>query len=532
MSACLIENESSQLGGMSSKDSAYPASERAYFRRVYGSDRLNQLHDGHQEKAIYRYAKPWRRADLVKIQNRLTHLTCVNDPAMTAPGRSAYSLKQLKENLLLYCRKQYRSLRWNQHYQSAVDSVAADINSLLHGRCLQPMSIGAVAASEQVRKNLDKNAGFFAFETGKRSKGENLSEAVEWCEANLSKIRKEGQYGLPLVISHRSSNSKPVSKSEWKWRCRIILMQDIRALLMDGVFAIPFTALFQSIPWGEGGMTQEEVRSWIQITKQHYSRWYSSDYSKFDVSQPAWLLEDVFNRVVRPCFGHLSQDDEALFAAMRESYIHKEIHGFDGIYRADGCQLSGALTTYAYNTIVNEIIDRTVLLMQGCNISNFKSLKCGDDNLTFYPAYEPWDSETHCRLIKKYFGISTTLGPEDQGVSLRDDPKFLSRIWTDNGEERDINEVIFNLVYPERYRDYRPIKTGVSEVRAEALVLLSSCLEQDATMREYFDLDKIYADAQVSRRGIMPTYHALATLGSGFATPWLRWKFGLLPDTA
>jgi hypothetical protein len=309
-------------------------------------------------------------------------------------------------------------------------------------------------------------------------------------------------------------------------------MQDLRALLGDGRFAIPVNNLFQRIPWGEGGMTKSEVETWIHWAKHRYSRWYSSDYSKFDVSQPAWLLEDVFYKVIRPLFGSLSPEDNKLFDVMVNSYIHKEIHGMDGIYVAHGCQLSGSLFTYTINTIVNEIIDRTVLLMQGCDPSRFVSLKCGDDNLTFYDGSQPWDASKHCELIKRYFGIGTTLGPDDQGKSLVDDPVFLSRTWTDSGEKRDIYEVIFNLIYPERYRDYDPRKTGVEVVRAEALVILSSCLEQDATMREYFDLERIYRDAEIQRGDLRSTYKALAAAGTGFSTQWISWKFGLLGDTA
>lgn len=524
MNARLTEFKSSQLDGCGSCGSSYPESERAYFKRVYGSDHLHQLHDDHQEEAILRYALPWRRAELLKVQDQLTHLKCENDPRMTQPGRSAYSLKQLKDNLSLYCRKQCRSLRWNEHYQAAVKSVADDLQKLLGvGRCLQPISTEAVAKSGAFQKNLDKNAGYFAFETGRRSKGENIQEALEWCSSHELEIAKSGCYGIPLVISHRSSNSKPTGPNTWKWRCRIILMQDIRALLLDGRFAIPFTQLFINCPWGEGGMTSQEVRGWVHRARNHYDKWYSSDYSKFDVSQADWLLEDVIYKVVRPLFGQLSDLDEKLFSAMCYSYINKDIHGFDGVYHAKGCQVSGALTTYAYNTIINEIIDRTVLLMQGCNIANFHSLKCGDDNLTYYKSSEPWDRKKHCELVLRYFGINTTLGENDCGTS-KVNPKFLSRTWTDNGEERDIHEVIWNLVYPERYRNYDPAVTHVSVERAEALVLLAACLEQEATMREYFDVGAIYQAAQIERGSINNMYNALAKLGTGFKTPWLNWR--------
>lgn len=528
MDACLTKRGLSHTEGSSSNGSSYPESERAYFRRVYGSDHLDQLHDDHQEASIFRYVRKDKVTEVKRILDQLTHLSCENDPSMTGAGRSAYSLSLLAENLQLYTRKQCRSLRWNEHYQQALCTVAQEVKQLCGGEVLKPMKIEDVATSAPIVKNLKKNAGYLAFETGQRSKGENLDEAVKWCNDNMHLIAVRGAYDIPLVMSHRSSNSKPTSKTTWKWRCRVILMQDERALLLDGRFAVPFTQAFIKCPWGEGGMTQDEVRTWIAIKREHYDSFYSSDYSKFDVSQAPWLLEDVFERVVRPCFGELSDEDDALFEAMKNSYIHKDIHSFNGVIHADGCQVSGSITTYAYNTIINEIIDRTVLLMQGCDYRRFESLKCGDDNLTFYNSSSGWTKEKHCELIWKYFGIKTTLGQEDVGSTREHDPTFLSRTWTRSGERRWIYEVLWNLVYPERYRDYRPKKTGVSVRRAEALVILSSCLEQDATMREYFNFDMIYEDAQIRRGDLQSVYIALAAMGSGFRTPWLNFKFGNL----
>jgi hypothetical protein len=528
MKAFLTEVKSSQLEGCRSEGSSYPESEKRYFKRVYGSDHLDQLHDGHQEEAILRYVKPERRKEVIRRLRRLGQLTCSN-ASNIAPGRSAYSLKLLRDNLAQYKRTQVRSLRWNQHYQKALQSVAEDVKKLLPCRAtLKPMSIQAVAASEPIQRNLDKNAGYYAFETEKRSKGENLQEAVEWCSSNLALIAEKGDYGLPVVMSHRSSNSKPISDKQWKWKCRIILMQDLRALLLDGRFAVPFTTLFKDIPWGEGSMNQEDVRRWVSVSRAHYPRYYSSDYSSFDVSQAPWLLEDVMLKVVRPLFGDLSEEDEQLFNAMVHSYIHKEIHSFDGVIECYGCQLSGALTTYAYNTIVNEIVDRTSLLMQGCDLRAFTSLKCGDDNLTFYLKSQPWDREKHCYLISHFFGIKTTLEESDCGESRYSDPTFLSRTWSENGEYRNIDEVLWNLVYPERFRDYSEKKTGCKERRAEALVFLCAVEEQSATMREYFDIAKVYEDAQIKRGHIMDAYKALESMGSGFRTPWINFKFGNL----
>lgn len=526
--ACITEIGTKPEGDRS-EGSSYPESERAYFKRMYGTDHLKQLHDDHQKNAISRYALETKRRELERRLNRLDNLPCSNDPKMTAPGRSAYSLALLRENLLQYIQPHARSLRWNQHYQRALEIVARDVLALCKGRSLKPVAISEVAESEAVKRNLDKNAGYYAFETGKRSKGENLDSALEWCRDNMDRIMCQGNYGLPLVISHRSSNSKPKGDGTWKWRCRIILMQDVRALLLDGRFAIPFLNVFANIPWGEGSMSHSELENWIQLQRVHYTNFYSTDYSAFDVSQPDWLLEDVFDKIVRPCFGELSVSDQALFDAMKDSYINKEIHSFDGVLKVKGCQLSGALTTYAYNTIINQIIDTTALLVNGLDPSKFKSLKCGDDNLTFYSeGQQPWNAKQHAMVIYKYFGVKTTIGDKDMGRTDEMDPTFLSRTWTWNGAERDIDEVLWNLVYPERFRNYDPRYTHVEETRAVALVLACAVLEQPATMRKYFNVNKILSDAKTQRGDFNQTYKAVEALGSGFRTPWLNFKFGSL----
>lgn len=302
----------------------------------------------------------------------------------------------------------------------------------------------------------------------------------------------------------------------------MILMQDIRALLYDGRFAIPTITLFQGIPWGEGSMSTLDVRHWIQREREHASYWYSSDYSKFDTSQAGWLIEDVFNKVIRPLFGQLSDEDEQWFQVMVNSYIHKDIDSFDGRIHIDGCQVSGSLMTYAINTIVNEIVDRTALIMQGCDYRKFRSLKCGDDNLTYYPASEPWNARKHCEIILRYFGIRTTLGETDHGRAKDQDPHFLSRTWTRGGEWRPLIEVLWNLVKPERRRVYNPSVTNISVKRAEALVMFCAYLEQDKLMREYFDVDRIRYDAIIDRKRPESAYQVLASMGSGFRTPWIN----------
>lgn len=524
----LTKERSSQPTGACNYGSSYPESETLYFKRVYGSDNLSQLHDKHQDAAIRRYCRPERRGEIERILSGHYALKCKNEAKLQRPGRSAIVLSHLTASLQSYLTPDWRSLRWNQHYRRALEVVRDDIIKLLpKQRKLKPISLKEVSESDAVQRNLSKNAGYFHFVTGKRSKGENLDDALKWCEDHCDEIRANQHYGLPIVITHRSSNSRPCGDGEWKYKGRVAMMQDMRAQLFDGRFIVPFNRVFSGVAWGEGSMNHEEVQRWMDLQRKRFEMWYSSDYSKFDMNQSSWLLEDVFYKIIKPCF-ELGQEDELLFTTMVNSYINKEVHSFDGIYHIKKGQLSGALSTYSVNTIVNEVMDTTVKLMQGFDLSNFVSLKCGDDNINYYRGRVEWDPDTHCKLIQRYFGIETTMGDGDFGSSDQD-PVFLSRTWTLNGAERDISEVLWNLRFPERYRDYK--KIAKSEEQAEALLLYCAYLEQPSTMRHYFNTNRIKKDAAVGKAKFN-AYRILASLGHGFNDPWVHWKLGLMNNSS
>jgi hypothetical protein len=491
-------------------------------------------------ESLKRYCYPGVWPVIRQLITDNEHLTCSNDPSIPQPGRSAISINQLTQNLELYKEPNIRSLRWNKHYNEALLLVANQVMSecLMSGHVLQPLSLKEVSTAPELVRNYQRNAGYLSFETGKRSKGENIEYALERATDEYAEMLRRGYYDRPLVIAHRSSNSKPenvrISAKKcmtlgWKWRCRIILMQDLIAQLWDGRFAIPLTRVAVKLSFGEGSMTTQDVEMWVAKQRARYNRFFSSDYSKFDTSEMAWCLEDIFNRILRPLFGTLSDEDERAYSCMVYSYIHKEIHGPEGPIFSDRANISGSLMTYLINTLYNQVVKTTVLLMMGIDPHKVDSLLCGDDNLTYYNDASGFDPIQYCKLTQKYFGIKTKIEEYDC-ASSEQDPLFLSRFWTRDGEERFLNEVLWNLVYPERFRDYSPAKTGVPEIRAEALMILAAYTEQEATMKRYFDIHKIKADAGFKGKvnDNLKLYEQLAKLGSGFNNNWIRWKTGLL----
>jgi hypothetical protein len=412
-----------------------------------------------------------------------------------------------------------------RHYQQALLDVFADMNALLRrGAHLKPISLQAVSESESLRNGLSSNAGWIGYLTGLRTKRENLDVALEWCQEYIHDIALGGDYHLLVVPSHRSSNSKVSRVGFWKLKCRVVLMQDLRAELLDGRFAVPLNDLFKAIPWGEGSMNHAEVDRWIQEARFHYHHWYSTDYSKFDTSQPAWLLEDIFEKVLRPLFGELSDEDNKLFEAMEHSYIHKKIVWKDRIVSADKGNFSGSLLTYLINTVLNQVVDRTSLYVQGVNPKNTTTLKCGDDNITYLKRSELFDYTKHAQIIKHYFGISVSDEKSRTGKQ-EEDPPFLSRIWTPDGATRPIEEVLWNLEFSERFRDYTQSVTHVPERVAEALLLMCVWREEPVTAERYFNMRMVQADADLNGpRSDKVIYGNLASMGSGWRTPWIRMK--------
>jgi hypothetical protein len=523
----------SQLEGYTSEGYPDPGLDVIrYIRKRYGQDNPKQLLDRHQREAILRYCKPAYRKEVRRILHDNEHAKCLNAPGFARPGRAAISVGQLEDNLNLFLTPDVPQKRFMDAYQRSLDSVLDDLMLITKGDHLKPISLMAVSESDSIKRGLSSNAGWIGFLTGCRTKRENLSLALEWCQNYMHDIAIGGDYHLYVVPSHRSSNSKIVDSNSWKLKCRIVLMQDLRGELLDGRFAIPFNNVFMKCPWGEGSMSHSDVDLWIRQARFDLDKWYSTDYSKFDTSQPKWLLEDIFSKIIRPMFGDLSEEDDQLFKAMTHSYINKKIIWKDQIYSVSKGNFSGSLLTYAINTILNEVVDRTSLLIQGVDLNARRSLKCGDDNITYLKDSEPFNLEVHARIIHRLFGISVSTEKSSLGKA-GNDPEFLSRVWTLDGAQRDIREVLWNLEFSERFRDYSEEKTHVPERVAEALLLMCVWREEPSTARKYFDMHMVEVDSQLNgRRSDYNIYGKLASMGSGWNTPWIRTKLGELSHVA
>lgn len=300
-------------------------------------------------------------------------------------------------------------------------------------------------------------------------------------------------------------------------------MDDLRKLLFDGRFCVPFSEKFKFASFGEGGMSHEEVKTWILNKQLQYRHWVSTDYSKFDTSQADWLIEDAFT-VIKSCFKRFNDVDEALWNAMVYSYVHKDVLTHLGELHFDKGNISGSCWTYIINTVINRICIGYSMKAQGVQDGKWATLICGDDSLLLYND-EKFSLRTHCSLIQKYFGITTSVEKSTDETKF-DYPEFLSRCWDPAGAKRPIQDVVWNMMFPERYRDYR--KSGVPMRRAVALLLLCGVFEQPGTMREWFDIGAIMRDAEYdSRSNNYATYEILRKMGSGFATSWIHFKTAL-----
>lgn len=503
------------VGGDRIEACSYPESESLFFKRTLGRDDLEPIHDDRAENYIVSYSLVSKRREVEQILDRIHHLKCENEPVKW-PGRSAVVRTQIDEILSNMAKPDCRSFRWNKHYQATLAQLRAEMVRA-H---LKPLSLCAVAETETFRKNLKKNAGYMAFETGKRSKGQNLDEALRLAEASELQDVMRRHFCKPLVVAIRTSNSgiSDWEAGTWKERTRPILMVDLRQLLQSSRFGVPFNEWFQSnVPWGEGGMTHQQVEQWTWKTRTRFRHWLSTDFSKYDSSQSSWLIEDAFS-IVKAAFPGLNAHEEGLFETIVNSYIHKEIHSYNRIYSVHKGTTSGEIWTYTINTIIHRIIEVTIFRMMG--VKRYESLLCGDDGLTYYDG--ELDLAKYSSLITRYFGIAVSMGKSTFGSARKDDPVFLSRRWTLAGASRPIEEVFFNLIYPERFRDY--FASGLSEERAVTLLLMCAYYEQPESFRRYMNVDALERASGV--RSVADAYRKLAKAGTGFETQWLRWQFG------
>lgn len=418
-------------------------------------------------------------------------------------SRKQYS--KLLEAVEKFQDSNHQSFQWNKGYQSAKSEMMKEF-SRFKLEILNYYDDDSVMASLP-RK--DTSAGFSKLITGKSKKGDYEEGIFENYRTEERKARECGSFNKPILPWYRTQGSgafeNGVKTNTCKHKTRFISMVDIYVILAELRFAKPFQNEYKYYNRYAGGKSKVEISNRIRSMQSKYNHYISLDYSSFDQSISDWLIRDAFD-VIKAAFTQSSFDDE-LYSIIVEDFISKNFVMGDGVYYSCKGVPSGSMFTQIIDSIVNELMIRTYMKSVHCKY--FDMMIMGDDNIIYFEG-DGIDVKSIKTYLSRNFGIHVNHDKSSEGTYM-DNPEFLSTIWTSLGADRDTNEVIAKMLYPEHFRDYNV------EGNSPELVIYSYIQAYPVAMERIIDVPRFLNDLSFIPRVFDET-------NIHYETGWLRYQ--------
>lgn len=454
----------------------------SYRKRLSSSDdRI--IFDDRVVDVLLRYSK-----DPEFIQEERNYLnSLVNDNGMKF-CRSGKQFSELKESYEKFLGSEAPSFQWNRNYQAALARVMKRYKQF-H---LRPLEYRDTYDILDAISDWDTSSGFEGlFQDG--SKKCDIPKETLWTtwRRMLERALEEKSFNRPILLSYRTQASGEYDENghrtgTFKHKTRAVSMMDFWVVLSERIFAKPILTWYGSYLYSGPGFSDADLSKYILNWRYNYRRWISLDYSAYDTSIPSWLIRDAF-KVIEVCFSNLANWQRDLLWVLCNDFINKNIVTPDGIIYATHGNPSGSGFTTIVNTICNEIMTETWCERYG--IKNVRYNITGDDNLIFLN--EKVDLDEIASYLTRNFGVRVNGDKSSAGMSVKDDPEYLSRFWTNHGPWRDKHIVLSKMMFPERWRDYR-------EDATPEMVVYSYLLAYPSTMAELIDIEQFLIDSRLS----------------------------------
>jgi len=266
-----------------------------------------------------------------------------------------------------------------------------------------------------------------------------LDQSVELAERIATGQRKFD----PYVAGHRVQHGPSGPKT------RLVWMAPLATTILSTRFSKPvYKGMERRFPFAFGldAMEKGSFISELRASKRYI---YCLDYSKFDSSISAQLIKDAFNI----CKTHLemTSDEERLFDEIIADFIHTRIVDHDAnIWRVHRGVPSGSSFTSIIDSIVNIIVLQYVFMKLGG-----KSLSARDFSILGDDAIVGYDRKFHpAEMARTAAQLGITISTEKSvTVDTRrsDAVSFLGHEWRLSKKDRNPNEIVKRMVFPERH---------------------------------------------------------------------------------
>jgi len=328
-------------------------------------------------------------------------------------------------------------------YRNAV-SAAFSVAGSKEGR-RKPYSLARVVETE-IHKSHFSGAPYFT------RNGDVLDRA-----ADLARKISEGHRGFdPYVAGRRVQRGSAGPKT------RLVWMASLPTTIVGTRFSKPvFAGLVRRRPFSFG-LRQVEKAALVEEFKSRFKFVYSIDFSGFDSSLAARMIDDAFG--IAKSHLDLDEADLDLWDRYKSDFIHSRLITPTGdIYQVHKGIPSGSAFTTIIGSLCNLIAINYILIRcMGRALSADRVQIQGDDAIIGLNTFVPLSqmsavaAELGLTLSVEKSLVTGELGESNPPVH------YLGYSWKNGQPHKDMHDVISSLVFPERH-ERRP--DGISLLR-------------------------------------------------------------------
>lgn len=292
------------------------------------------------------------------------------------------------------------------------------------------------AALSDIR--LDKSSGY----PHMAKKGDVIELDLEYANQIVERTRSFP----PCVAYHRIQHGEEGPKTRLVWGYPLSMT------ILESLFARPLINKLlrnKDSPSAFGFWKMDIACKMIPIG--HMSVRYALDYSKFDATIPARLIDSAF-RILRTHFDFNDGEDERIWNQITHYFIHTDIVMPNGKrYRKNRGVPSGSYFTQIVDSIVNFIcVQYAMISITGQPVKSEKIMVLGDDSYFGFPKLVPL--EAVAGAISE-LGVIINVSKSEVYTEAESKPYFLGSTWYHGMPHREVDDLVRRMVYPEKYRD-------------------------------------------------------------------------------
>lgn len=422
------------------------------------------------------------------------YLRTLKDPDGWSFSRDLRIYNKVSKSVSKFLEKDYTSFRWNRHYQNALKKLTSALFG--GGVKLTPIKFTCDDDVRRILPKLDTHSGFTMIESGDKQKGENLDGIYSKLKAMEDEALETGTFNRLMLVGFRTQTSGEFEDdgtftNTCKHKVRLILMVDLQIICEEIKFSRVLQDLLASKPFYGGGKDLDRISILISGWRTKYNKFLSIDYSSFDQTISSWLIEDVFS-VIKSGF-ILTDRESKLFDIMVHDFIHKKFVLNEGLAQVSKGVPSGSMFTQIVDSLVNYVVISTYF--DSMEDQKFEMNIMGDDNIIF--CSEKYSIEELASYVRKNFGLDIkTDDKSNEGISYKDDPKYLSMYFSWKGRWRHPYQLISRMLYYERYRYYDDLITPYH-------VIYSYILAYPLGMSKLINIKKFNMDHPISKATVL-----------------------------